>query len=56
MPAKKNKISVDDILKDTEAKKQLIDLLLDKAEENCEMKLGGKSYKVSLDVNLPPSY
>jgi len=56
MPDKKSKISVDDFLRDADAKKQLVDLLLDRAEDDCEIKLGGKSYKVTMDVNLTPTY
>jgi len=56
MPDKKSKISVDDFLRDADAKKQLVDLLLDRAEDDCEIKLGGKSYKVTLDANLASTY
>ena len=56
MPNRKSKISIEDFLKETDAKKLLVDLLLDSAEEDCEIKLGGKSYKVELDVNLTPTY
>ncbi len=52
MPDKQKKISVDEILRDKDARKQLIDLLLDNSEEDCEIKLNGKLYKLSLDVNL----
>lgn len=54
MSEKKNKIKLDDILKDDEAKKQLLDLILDTAEDDCEIKLNGKSYKVALELNLSP--
>ncbi len=56
MPDRKSKISIEDFLRDAEAKKQIVDLLLDRAEDDCEIKLGGKSYKVELDVNLTPTY
>ena len=56
MPDKKSKISIDSFLRDADAKKLLVDLLLDSAEDNCEVKLDGKSYKVELDVNLTPTY
>ena len=54
MSEKKNNIKLDDILKDDEAKKQLVDLLLDTAEDDCKIKLNGKSYKVELEFNLSP--
>jgi hypothetical protein len=54
MSDKKQKIKLEDILKDEEAKKQLLDLLLDTAEEDCQIKLNGKSYKVALEFNLSP--
>ena len=56
MPDKKSKISVEDFLRDADAKKLLVDLLLDRAEDDCEIRLGGKSYKVTLDANLAPTY
>ena len=56
MPVKKDKIAVEDILNDAEAKKQLLDLLLDSSEDDCEIKLNGKKYKVSLDVNIGQTY
>jgi hypothetical protein len=56
MPAEKEKIDVEDILKDAEAKKQLLDLLLDNTVDNCEIKLKGKTHQVSLDVSLCQSY
>jgi len=56
MPIEKEKIQVEDIFKDEEAKKQLLDLLLDNAVDNCEIKLNGKTYKVSLDVSLGQTY
>jgi hypothetical protein len=56
MQEKNKSINVDDILRDERARKQLMDLLLDQAEDECEIKLNGKTYKVSLDVNLTPSF
>ena len=56
MPTEKEKFKVEDILKDEEAKRQLLDLLLDSTVDNCEIKLNGKTYKVSLDVSLGNSY
>ena len=56
MQEKSKNISVDEILKDDQARKQLMDLLLDQADDECEIKLHGKTYKVSLDVNLTPSF
>jgi hypothetical protein len=56
MPDKKSKISIENFLRDADAKKLLVDLLLDSAEDDCEVKLGGKSYKVTMDVNLTPTY
>ncbi len=56
MPDKKSKISVEDILRNADAKKQIVDFLLDRAEDDCEIKLDGKSYKVELDANLTPTY
>jgi len=52
MATEKHVIKLDEILKDSEAKKQIVDLLLDTSDDDCEIKIDGRTYKVSLDVNL----
>lgn len=52
MSDKHNQINIDEILKDENAKKQLVDLLLDTSDNDSEITIKGKSYKVKLEVNF----